>query len=69
MNAVFANRSEDEDIYPLATAEIAKAQKANATYKDLFKHNAVIDQRLEIKLIENTLCVCKDGWLVIPKPL
>jgi hypothetical protein len=24
---------------------------------------------LEIKLIENTTCVCKDGRLVIPKPL
>ncbi len=37
--------------------------------KHLFKHNAVIDQGLEIKLIENMTYVCKDGWLVIPKPL
>ncbi len=37
--------------------------------KHLFKRNAVIDQGLEIKLIENTTCVCEDGWLVIPKPL
>ncbi len=37
--------------------------------KHLFKRNAVIDQGLEIKLIKNTTCVCKDGWLVIPKPL
>ncbi len=37
--------------------------------KHLFKHNAVIDQGLEIKLIEDTTCVCKDGRLVIPKPL
>jgi hypothetical protein len=37
--------------------------------KHLFKHNAVIDQGLEIKLIKNTACVCKDGRLVIPKPL
>jgi hypothetical protein len=35
----------------------------------LFKRNAAIDQGLEIKLIENTTCVCKDGRLVIPKPL
>ena len=69
MNAVFANRSEDNKIYPLTTAEIAKAQRADVTYKHLFKHNATIDQGLEMKLIENTLCVCKDGWLVIPKPL
>ncbi len=24
---------------------------------------------MKIKLIENTTCVCKGGWLVIPKPL
>jgi hypothetical protein len=69
MNAVFANHSEEEEIYPLTTVEIAEAQRADTTYKHLFKHNAVIDQGLEIKLIENTLCVCKDGRLVIPKPL
>ena len=69
MDAVFANRSEEEEIYPLTTVEIAEAQKADATYKHLFKRNAVSDHRLEIKVIENTLCVCKDGRLVIPKPL
>jgi hypothetical protein len=69
MNTVFANCSEDEKIYPVTTHKIAKAQRADATYKHLFKRNAVIDQGLEIKLIENTLCVCKDGRLVIPKPL
>ena len=69
MEGVFANRSKEEEIYPLTTVEIAEAQRADATYKHLFKHNAVIDQGLEIKLIENTVCVCKDGQLVIPKPL
>ncbi len=69
MNEVFANCSEEDEIYPLTTVEIATAQRANASLKHLFKRNAVIDQGLEIKLIENTTCVCKDGWLVIPKPL
>ncbi len=32
-------------------------------------YRLVIDQGLEIKLIENTTCVYKDGRLVIPKPL
>ncbi len=50
-----SNRSEEEEIYPLTTVEIAEAQRADATYKHLFKRNAVIDQGLEIKLIENTL--------------
>jgi hypothetical protein len=69
MNEVFANRSDEDEIYPLTTAEIAAAQRADASLKHLFKRNAVIDQGLEIKLIENATCVCKDGRLVIPKPL
>jgi hypothetical protein len=69
MNEVFANRSDKDEIYPLTTVEIAEAQRADASLKHLFKRNAVIDQGLEIKLIENTTCVCKDCWLVIPKPL
>ncbi len=69
MNEVIANCSDEDKIYPLTTAEIAAAQQANASLKHLFKRNAVIDQGLEIKLIENTTCVCKDGRLVIPKPL
>ncbi len=69
MNEVFANRSEEDEIYPLTTVKIAAAQRADASLKHLFKRNAVIDQGLEIKLIENTTCVCKDGRLVILKPL
>jgi hypothetical protein len=69
MNEVFANCSDVDEIYPLPTAEIAAAQRADASLKQLLKRNAVIDQGLEIKLIENTTCVCKDGWLVISKPL
>jgi hypothetical protein len=69
MNVVFANRSEEDEIYPLTTKEIAEAQWADVSMKHLFKRNAVIDQGLEIKLIENTTCVCKDGWRAIPKLL
>jgi hypothetical protein len=68
MDEVFANHSDEDETYPLITEEIAKAQWADVSLKHLFKHNAVIDQGLEIKLIENTTCVCKDGRLVIPKP-
>jgi hypothetical protein len=59
LNEVFANRSEDDKIYPLTVAEVAEAQKADAELKHYFKRNAVIDKGLEIKLIENTRCVCK----------
>ncbi len=44
MNEVFANRSDEDEIYPLTTVEIAAAQWADASLKHLFKHNAVIDQ-------------------------
>ncbi len=60
---------QEDEIYPLTIVEIAAAQHADASLKHLFKRNAVIDQGLEVKLIENTTCVCKDGRLVIPKPL
>jgi hypothetical protein len=69
MNEVFVNCTDEDKIHPLTTAEISAAQQADASLKHLFKRNAVIDQGLEIKLIENTTCVCKDGQLVIPKPL
>ncbi len=69
MNEVFANCSDKDKIYPLPTVEIAEAQRANTSLKHLFMCNAVIDQGLKIKLIENTNCVCKDCLLIIPKPL
>ncbi len=69
INEVFANCSEEDKIYPLTTEEITEAQLADVSLKHLFMRNAAIDQGLEIKLIENTSCVCKDGLLVIPKPL
>ncbi len=69
MNEVFANCTEEDKIYPLTTAEIVEAQKADTTLKHHYMCSAIIDQGLEIRLIANTTCVCKDGKLVIPKPL
>ncbi len=69
MNKVFANFSKEDQIYSLTTVEFSEAQWANVTLKNLSEHNAVIINGLEIKLIDNTTCVCKDGWLLIPKPL
>jgi hypothetical protein len=43
MNEVFAICSEEDEIYPLTTEEIAEAQQADASLRHLFKHNAVID--------------------------
>jgi hypothetical protein len=61
---VFANHSKEDKIYPLTTEEIAEAQWADVSLKHLFMRNAVIDQGLKIKLIENTTVSAKmAGWL------
>ncbi len=69
MNQVFANRSEEDEIYPLTVKEIVEAQKADTKLKHYFKSNAVLDKGLELKLIENESCICHKRRLVIPKPL
>jgi hypothetical protein len=69
MNQVFANRSEEYEIYPLTVNEIVEAQKVDATLKHFFKCNAVLDKGLELQLVENKSCICNKGRLVIPNPL
>jgi hypothetical protein len=66
MNQVFANCSEEDEIYPLTVKAIVEAQKANTKLKHLFKSNAVLDKGLELQIIENKSCICNKGWLVIP---
>ncbi len=58
MNHVFANRSEEDEIYPLTVKEIVEAQQADTTLKHFFKCNAVLDKGLELQLIENESCIC-----------
>jgi hypothetical protein len=48
MNQIFANRSEEDEIYPLTVKEIVEAQKANTKLKHLFKSNAVLDNGLVV---------------------
>ncbi len=69
LNEVFANRSEEEEIFPLTTPEIADAKKADSKLKQCFKRNAVLDKGLEVRLVDNTYVVCQDGRMIIPKPL
>jgi hypothetical protein len=69
MNQVFANRSEEEEIYPLTVKEITEAQKADPILTHFFKSNAVLSKGLELQLVENESCICHEGKLVIPKPL
>jgi hypothetical protein len=69
LNEVFANRSKEEEIFHLTTPEIAEAQKADIKLKHCFRRNAVLDRRLEVRLIDDTYMVCKDGKMIIRKPL
>ena len=68
LNQCFANRNEEDKIYPLPVKKIVEAQKADSL-KQFFKINAVLDNGLEVLLIENESCICHKGRLVIPKPL
>ena len=62
LNQCFANRNEEDEIYPLTVKQIVEAQKANSTLKQYFKSNAVVDNGLELLLIENKSCICnKEG--------
>ena len=60
MSQVFANRSEEEEIFPPTIKGIADAQRND---KNMSKEN------YEILLVENTKVLCKEGKLVIPKSL
>ena len=58
LNQCFANRNEEDEIYPLTVKQIVEAQKADSTLKQYFKSNAVLDKGLELLLIENESCIC-----------
>ena len=61
MNNVFANHSEDEEIYPLTVKEIAEAQGLDKA--------TALKEKYEKTLIGNTSVFCKNGKLVIPRSL
>eukprot|EP00804_Cyclotella_cryptica_P015465 CCRYP_008057-RA/>CCRYP_008057-RA protein AED:0.28 eAED:0.28 QI:0/-1/0/1/-1/1/1/0/81 len=60
MNLVFANRSEEDVIYPLTVREIAEAQKLDASLK------ALKDQ-YSTQLVKSTHLLCKEGKMVIQR--
>jgi hypothetical protein len=53
MNYVFANRSEDEEIYPLTIKEIAEEQLKDKSLRELFEDDTISDVRLieDIKVL------------------
>jgi hypothetical protein len=66
---LFANRSKEEEIFPLTIPEVAEAQKADIKLKHCFRCNAVLDKGLEVRLVDDTYVVCKDDKMIIPKSL
>ena len=69
MNEVFANRSKEDKIYPLTVKEIIEAQRADNKLKHFFNGNATLDKGLELRIIEDQICIFNKGRLVIPTPL
>ena len=49
MNQVFANRSEEEEIYPLTVKEIIEEQKADPILIHFFKSNSVLSKDPKLK--------------------
>ena len=66
---MFANRSDEEEIYILTAQEVPDAQRVDATIKHCFKRNHVFDEDFDIRLVDKTSVVCKNSRMVIPKPL
>ena len=60
MNQVFANRNEEDSIYPLTPREIAEAQNEDESLNT---------QGYSTQLVENIKVLCKEGNMVIPKSL
>ena len=61
---VFANRSEESEVYPLTIKEIAEEQKSDKVIKAL-----KLKEKYETCLVENIELLCKDGKPVISKSL
>ena len=64
LNHVFANHSDEEDIYPPTVSEIAEEQINDEALQKQKKTS-----NYEESLVEDTLVLCKKGKLVIPKML
>ena len=62
MNLVFANRREEDVVYPITVREIARAQKLDASIEKL-------KDKYSTKLVKNTEVLCKDGKMFIPVAL
>jgi hypothetical protein len=67
LHNVFANHSDEEEMYPLTAQGVTDAQRADATLKHCFKCSHVFDKVIDIRLVDGTSIVCKDGRMITPK--
>ena len=69
--SVFANHSEEDDIYPLTVKEITDAQRAVVKLKLLLMKDAVLPKGVTLQKVEDILCImlCDNNRMIIPKPL
>jgi hypothetical protein len=67
---VFAYHREEDEIYPLTTIEIAKAQKKDQELKTYYKQNVKSPEKdVHFQLIRDTKMLCKNDKLIIPESL
>ena len=64
MNLVFANRSEEDVMYPLTVKEITEAQETDPNI-----HKLASDSQYTRQLVENTQVLCKGTAMVLPTAL
>ena len=65
LNQCFANRNEEDEIFPLTVKEIVEAQKAENTLKQYFTSNAVLDNGLELLLIRRSCNELQAKWFFL----
>jgi hypothetical protein len=67
---MFANHREEDELYPLTTIEIAKAQQKDQELKVYQKQNAKTPKEdMRFQLIEDTKVLCKNDKLINPASL
>ena len=64
LNYVFANHSDNKEIYPLTVSEIAEEQT-----KDKGLKQQRLTSKFEETFIKNTDVLCRNGKIIIPKTL
>jgi hypothetical protein len=68
LNLVFANHRKEDEIHPLTTIEIARAQQKDQEIKEQ-NAKTPMEQDVHFQLIEDTKVLCKNDKLIIPASL